>query len=306
MGLFFYVNSKSQFTTKLNLTLKLSCFKKEANIPASMILGLEITKSGRSGNCLIGLMRAFQYCRVFHLRYIIVPPNFLFINESFTIQGIKIIPKIYEIDYSSYIFKFPFFYSLHSCPVNANFEDFGLFKNFLNSRYSNLNLNKDDLYIHIRSGDVFIKHPNPSLGQPPLNYYLDIINSRKWNKVHVIAENDNNPCIKELAKRGYLFSKGSLHNDMSVLVNAVNLVVGPGSFGQAIVLLSKKLKTYYAYGYYMNFTHSSWDTVHLCRPDDLYSKKLLGKWQNTEEQRQMMIISNCSRWDVMPRTINKK
>lgn len=201
-------------------------------------------------------------------------------------------------------FAFLFFYELKSCPIGINFEDFAFFKEFLNSRYSNLDLNENDLYIHIRSGDVFIKHPNRYLGQPPLNYYLDIINSRKWNKIHVIAENDNNPCVKELSKRGYVFSKGSLHHDMSLLVNAVNLVVGPGSFGQAIALLSKKLKTYYVFGYYMNFSHSSWKSVHLCHPDELYSKKLLGKWQNTEEQRHLMIISNCSRWDILPRSSN--
>ena len=117
--------------------------------------------------------------------------------------------------------------------------------------FKQLNLNENDLYIHIRSGDVFIEHPNPCLGQPPLNYYLDVIKSKKWNKIHVIAENDKNPVIKELAIRGYQYSSGRVYEDMSVLMNAVNLVVGPGSFGQAVALISKKLKNYYAFKYYM-------------------------------------------------------
>lgn len=296
--LFFYINTKSPINQLANYSLKQKCLKNLTYIPSSLIMGLEIEATGRFGNNLIGILQAFRYCCIFNLRYLIVPKKYLFINESFYANGIKIIPKKYDTDYSSYIFKYPFAYPLPTCHIAVNYNDIVYMKDFLNSRFQNMNLNKDDLYIHIRSGDIFIKHPNKHLGQPPLNYYLDIINSRKWNDIHIIAENDKNPVIKELVKRGYKFSSSTLINDMSTLLNAQNLVIGPGSFGQALVLLTKKLKTLYAFQYYIKYSYPTWESAHVCIPDDLYKKKIHKNWQNTDEQIHVMHISNCSKWYV--------
>ncbi len=291
--------SSIKVKTISNFSLKEICLKKQSNISLSLINGLEIIKTGRFGNNLIALMRAFQYCCAFHFQYLIIPNDFLFINESYNAKGVKILPKKYESSVSNkFIFKFPFFYPLPFCPIDLDFSDFKFLKDFLNSRFRDHNLNKDDLYIHIRSGDVFLKNPNPYLGQPPLNFYLDVINFRKWNKIHIIAENDLNPVIKELSKKGYKFSTGFLYDDISKLINAVNLVLGPGSFGQAIVLLSKKLKNYYSFNYYFKYIDSTYESVYTCKPDDIYFSKIHKKWCNSDEQRRLMFISNCSQWDA--------
>lgn len=291
------------FFSYKKFSMKRFCLKKNTNLSISLIVGLEIIKTGRFGNNLIALIRAFQYCRIFHLQYLVIPDGFLFINESFSAKGIKIYPRSLKPNISKYLFKFSFYYKLPFCPIDIDFNNFKYLQDFIISRFRAQNLNKDDLYIHIRSGDVFLKNPNRFLGQPPLSFYLDIINFRKWNKINIIAENDFNPVIKELSKRGFKFSNDLLYEDISKLINAVNLVVGPGSFGQALVLLSKKLKNYFSFDYYFKYIHSTWESVYICEPDKMYLDKIYQKWENTNEQRRVLFISNCSRWNAHFRSL---
>ena len=46
-----------------------------------------------------------------------------------------------------------------------------------------INIDPDDLYIHIRGGDVFRVAPVPMYGQPPLCFYERIMNSFKFKNI---------------------------------------------------------------------------------------------------------------------------
>ena len=55
----------------------------------------------------------------------------------------------------------------------------------------------NELYIHIRSGDIFhkSKYHNKFYSQPPLCFYEAIIHNFTFNNIFIISENISNLCI---------------------------------------------------------------------------------------------------------------
>ena len=76
-----------------------------------------------------------------------------------------------------------------------------------------------NLYIHIRSGDIFSQNGgHPYYVQPPLDYYKNIITAKKWNKIFIIYEDDKKRAV---IKCGVYF-----HNNYTTL-EAKEFVGGP-------------------------------------------------------------------------------
>ena len=61
-------------------------------------------------------------------------------------------------------------------------------------------LNDNDLVIHLRSGDIMNSGHSVYI-QPPLQFYIDVIESKKWNDIYIITEHQNNPCFNSLIKK---------------------------------------------------------------------------------------------------------
>ena len=58
---------------------------------------------------------------------------------------------------------------------------------------------KNKLYIHIRSGDRIKSVSN--CVQPPLDYFVHIIEKKEYEKIHMVYEDTDNPCVNELKKK---------------------------------------------------------------------------------------------------------
>ena len=72
-------------------------------------------------------------------------------------------------------------------------------KHIVKINQSNIICDPNHLYIHIRSGDCF----DPTIAHsyyvpPPLIYYEKIIEN--YEKVHIVYEDENNPCVNILKK----------------------------------------------------------------------------------------------------------
>ncbi|CAM9822671.1 unnamed protein product [Ectocarpus fasciculatus] len=69
------------------------------------------------------------------------------------------------------------------------------------------------LVIHVRSGDVFVDPVIPGYGQPPLQYYVRVIEHQKWDRVDIVTNgrtkkmNVMNPVIPALER---MFAEGEL------------------------------------------------------------------------------------------------
>ena len=111
---------------------------------------------------------------------------------------------------------------------------------------SEIETTENDLYIHIRSGDSWRQGPYYVL--PPLSYYEKIIESKQWNRIEIINEDNINPCVRKLKEKNYKninFTSGSLINDINIMKNCQNLAIGFGTFGLLFYFLSKNIKTLY-------------------------------------------------------------
>lgn len=64
--------------------------------------------------------------------------------------------------------------------------------------------------------------------QAPLCFYKKILNFFKFNKIHLIAENKNNPVITKLLQQypNVIFNKNSLKIDIAYLSYSYHLVAG--------------------------------------------------------------------------------
>lgn len=159
----------------------------------------------------------------------------------------------------------------------------------------------DMLVIHIRSGDIFVV-PHPNYVQPPFSFYKYIIDKYGYKKVRIISEKDlSNPSIKKIVdeysdpKKGVNVSIQSktLDDDVNSILSAKNLVVGVGSFGHILSLLSPSIKVLYCCDIHnLYYPGAEYEIVSLVIKN--YMK--LGEW--TLSDKQLKLITDHSIEDI--------
>jgi hypothetical protein len=92
-------------------------------------------------------------------------------------------------------------------------------------------LGEDELVIHIRSGDI-ITEIHPEYIIPPMSYYTNFIDSNKFKKIYILAEDMQNLCIEKLQKMysNVSFELRSLTDDIEMILRARNMMMTIGSF----------------------------------------------------------------------------
>ena len=155
--------------------------------------------------------------------------------------------------------------------------------------------NPNDLYINIRSGDIFLKAINPHYSQPPLCFYKKIINSNKFNNIFILSNGHENPVVDELLTmyKEIKYIHGLVEFDISVIVNAYNFVMPVSTFPQTLINFNYNLRNLYIYGMHNYFQLKANFTIHRMLPSDKYKKILWNKWKKTKEQIHLMLNENC-------------
>jgi hypothetical protein len=113
----------------------------------------------------------------------------------------------------------------------------------------------NDLFIYIRSGDIFVLTNKGSISgyyQPPLCFYVKILDMFKFREVYIISEDKLNSVIPILLdKYAYIKKrKNNLKLDISYLTNAYNIVAGKSTFLSTAIKLNDKLKFLWEYDLY--------------------------------------------------------
>lgn len=126
----------------------------------------------------------------------------------------------------------------------------------LNNIY-NLDFN-NDLFIHIRSGDIFEKnnYVNDDVNsdlfkwfiQPPYSFYEKIINENINKKIYILSENINNPIIEKIMNNfeNCKFLSNEIETDFQILLNSKYLVSSTSDFVLTAVFLSNYKNIIYA------------------------------------------------------------
>ena len=263
------------------------------------------------GNQIAAVNKMIFYCEIIHCKKLILPvENRIYINHTlldkeYNLQ-IEVAQESFQADLITDI-SFEFFYVFYNLKIENRI---GILKNEIVNNLPKVNVNKNDLIIHIRSGDIF-QHKGetdyaPDYSQPPLCFYQKILEQFKFSDIYIIAE-DNifNPVIEELRKKypKIKYNQNSLEIDLSYLIYGYNIVGSISSFLISSIKLNDNIKFFWEYDRYpmcskiYHFHHSIFNiqrkyTIYQMPPSETYKNKMI-VWKCSDEQINIMLNDKC-------------
>lgn len=279
----------------------------EKNI--TMVKSIFLGQKKCFGNQLKIIYKTIFYCQILKCKKIILDKKYNWYIKKRIIN--KKYKMIIEINKRKNINKFVtiidktsnfFFYSKYIQPTFR----INLLRKELLKHIPKISVNYNDLFIYIRSGDIFIK-PYRNYKQPPLCFYKKVLDYFIFNKIYLIAVNKNNPVIEKLLKNypNIIYNFNSLKIDISYIVNAYNIVGGAYStFLSRILELNNdinflwtfKSKSFH-FKKYLKFKLNSFYIINKAKIFLLFASnnyiREMAIWNNTKEQRDLMINDDC-------------
>ena len=252
---------------------------------------------GNVGNALIMLNNLINICENIRCNNIIAPDGLENIIQN----------KIYDNDYNLTIL--PNRYKdIIKVDIDLN-NDIAFHFNYKKKHQMRLSIirdevfnnvpkyiaNPNDLYINIRSGDIFTIAINIHYSQPPLCFYQKILNENKFNNTFILSNGHENPIVDELLK---LYSKikylhGSIEEDISVIINAFNFVMPSSTFPITLIYLNNNLKNLYIYEIIDYKLKNVKYIIHKMLPSIRYIKIMKRKWRMSKKQLNLMMNEKC-------------
>jgi len=245
---------------------------------------IQITKwQGGFGNNLIQLINAIKIAEVEKIKVVKFPTHNLLTKNNINFNFLNLQNKNLQGTF------FKINHKMEPIEMKEKFHKYiePIFKlNILSNSYQ---FKKNELTVHIRSGDIFNKNPHSSYVQPPLSYYLKLL--EKYN-LNLVFQDYKNPCIKRLLLNDGVqnVSRQTLVQDLFYLINSKNLAIGHGTFGFAVYIISKNLQNLYIPHFsFLDFPIGNWGSdinIHTIELKN-YIKK--GNWKNSYLQRRKML-----------------
>lgn len=160
---------------------------------------------------------------------------------------------------------------------------------------------EDILCINIRGGDIFrADGGNPGYVQPPLSFYLAAIahdrETYRITRVKIVFQDRENPIVDALEARldssihTFEMYSGTVEEDAEQVLNARYLVLARSTFTSALALMANGIQAAYTFHMPFRLDELRYHLPVLHVMHDLHDKYICpGEWQNTSEQRQLMI-----------------
>ena len=296
----------NEFKKKIyNLILKYNFNRRIKNVKS-----LYVCVNFQFGNMIIFLNKILFYCEIIGCKYIILNRDkFWFINDTINIK----FKNTTIIKGNSEFFN-------NSCALlNKPLEIYGgiffniktpiriyLLKNQIINKLPTIKTNRNELYIHVRSGDIFKNSFHHNYAQPPFCFYSEILKKFKFETVILIAKDSYNPVIKKLIKKfpKIKFAQNDIKTDISMLMNAFNIVCSISSFLITILQLNNKFEYLWDYNIYKvseKMMHFHFDfnklphnnfTIFRMEPSFYYKNKM-EYWKHSRSQLKLMIKEKC-------------
>ena len=169
-----------------------------------------------------------------------------------------------------------------------------------------VNTDLNELYIHIRGGDIFKDFFVSSYAQPPLCFYEKVINSNNFfKKIYIISIDKSNVVIDALLKKYkyIIYKQNKIEYDVSLLCHAYNIVISVSSFVLSSIKLNDNLKNIWEYDmtrlsekfFFLHhdiFKFNIKYKIHSMKPSNTYINKMF-KWEKSPEQILLMLEDKC-------------
>jgi hypothetical protein len=160
-------------------------------------------------------------------------------------------------------------------------------------------LNPSNLYIYIRSGDIFI-HPHKLYAQPPLCFYEKIITSFRFKNILIISKDKNNPVINALLQRysNIIYNKNSFKKDLSLLLYSYNLVGAFSTLIYTIIRFNNNIKFFWEFLinipsiHYIYYYLDNNFIIYNMKPSKYYLIKMKN-FKADKEQLNLMLNEKC-------------
>ena len=303
--------SKDLFSEAKNNLMKLFYSKSKENKNITTIL-LTHTNFQKFGNKIIYLNNLIYYCEILGFKNIYLSPGLnWFIKNSIVNENIN----ISVVDYNEETCSnnnilclsigndqgtFLFYQAFIKPEIRIN-----IIKNEIKRNLPNVMVDPNDLYIHIRSGEIFSLSNPHVYAQPPFCFYETILNNFAFNNVTIIAMDNKNPVINKILEKfkNVNFNTHSLEIDIAYLVNAYNLVASVSSFFVSSIKFNDNLQNCWEYDIYHNIEkirHLHYDfyefnrnyTIYKMKPSQNYRNQMFAM-SNKPNQLNLMIEEKC-------------
>ena len=183
----------------------------------------------------------------------------------------------------------------------------GLIKSEILRNLPKVNIELNDLFIHIRGGDIFQTSIGINYAQPPLCYYEKVLNdyNKLFKNIHIISVDHSNIVVDTLLDKykHIIYKKNNLETDISLLSHAYNIVASVSSFAFSAIKLNDNLinlwefdmirlsnKLLFLHHHIFNFKIKY--NIFTMKPSEVYRKKMFG-FKNTSSQYKLMLEDKC-------------
>lgn len=169
-----------------------------------------------------------------------------------------------------------------------------------------VNVSQNDLFIHIRGGDIFKSSIGRNYAQPPLCYYERVLNNTTFKNVYIISMDHSNVVLDALVKRykNIIYKKNNLNYDISLLCHAFNLVVSASSFAFSAIKLNNNLKILWEFDmirlsnkflfhHHHIFKFKMKYKIYSMKPSETYRKKMFA-FKRSKMQLKLMLEDKCT------------
>ena len=315
-----YFNNDYQYFLKYNLKLNGSVDFKNKSILFNIIKNLTNTSikniakvdkiflctQCRFGNCLVYLNNYISICEIIGCKTILLDKDtFWFIKNNIRLKNNIELKLGNRKELKKNFLNFRYYQdNYYYFPIGVNII---LLRDEIIKHLPKIKISKNDLYIHIRSEDIFkLKNVHNEHVEPPLCFYNKILNFFKFEKIFIISYDNLNPIINKLIKYypNIIFKNNKLTLDISYLINAYNIVSSVTSFILGLLQLNYNIKFLWDYNSYhwkvknrlfhydlYKYPNRSF-TIYRMEPSNTY-KKVIYYFKNLKKQIKLMLKDKC-------------
>ena len=275
---------------------------------SSLVKNLFITKTCGLGNQICALNNIIYYAEILGIQniYLNAAYNNWYIKDKVTTDKISI-SLLNQTDincnsidtFCGHIYFDFFFPVVFRPPARAI-----ILKDEIKRNMPKINTDKDDLYIYIRTGDVFENKGN-SYSPSPYCFYQKILKQFSFKKIYLISMDDKSPVIKRLLTEypQIIHQIHSVDYDFSTIMNSHNLVNCYSSFAQTGIFFNDVIDNLWEFDFYkmgdrVHHFHHDFDklnhefNIYMMKPSENYTD-IMFYWRNEDYQRQVLFEENC-------------
>ena len=190
-------------------------------------------------------------------------------------------------------------------------------KNEIFKNLPKINIDYEDLYIHVRGGDIFKckRCKDINYSQPPLCFYQKILNHFIFKNIYIISIDNLNPIIEPLIKEfpKIIHTHNSIQRDIVILSHAYNLVGSVSSFLTSSIIMNNNLRNYFEYDNYrltekylhlypQIYKYKIKYNVYKMNSSKYYRSRMF-PWKNTKFQKNLMLNEKCDDFNKISNNI---